>query len=235
MDGSIVFADLSASKDLSLPIVLGDENPTLPVTLSFFTAVLTADLHVKIAWTAESETNHAGYNILRSEVPELSTSIMINGALIEVGTTNGTQISYKYTDTEVYHQTILYYWLEDRSLTGESEYHGPLMVTIHAEGEEPQIPGIPGETKLLSAFPNPFNPYTDLRYSIKEAGDVRINVYNVKGQIIKTFDKKHNQAGYYHVNWDGRDSSGRLAGTGVYFYRMICGKYNATKKMIMAK
>ncbi|MFA5667514.1 MAG: choice-of-anchor J domain-containing protein, partial [Candidatus Cloacimonadaceae bacterium] len=102
--GEIVFADITASKDLTLPIVLGDENPTLPVTLSSFTAVLTADLHVNIAWTAESETNHAGYNILRSEVQELSTAIMINSALIDEGIENGTQISYEYTDTEVYHQ-----------------------------------------------------------------------------------------------------------------------------------
>jgi len=218
-----------------IPIIMGDEDPTLPVTLSSFTAVLTADLHVSIAWVAESETDHAGYNILRSEVKELATAIMINPALIEEGSVNGTQISYDYTDAEVYPQASYYYWLESLSLTGESEYFGPLMVTINAEGDEPEIPVIPTQTQLFSAFPNPFNPSTNLRYSMKDAGDVRIDVYNVKGQLMQSFERSHAQAGYYQVSWDGRDLNGSLVGTGVYFYRMTSGKYAATKKMVLAK
>jgi len=234
VDGTITFV-VEASKDLNLPIVLGPVDPTLPVTLASFTAVLTSDLHVKIAWMAESEVDHAGYNLLRSEVNELSTALRLNASMIDEGTVSGTQISYLYTDTEVYHNALYYYWLESVSLTGESEYFGPIMVLINANGEEPGIPAIPIETKLFSAFPNPFNPSTNLRYSMKEAGDVRIDVYNVKGQILKTFENHHSLPGYYQVNWDGRDMNGRVVGTGVYFYRMSSGKYSATKKMVLAK
>lgn len=234
-DGGTITFIVEASKDLTMPIILGDVDPTLPVTLASFTAVLTSDLHVKIAWMAESEVDHAGYNLLRSEVNELSTALRLNAGLIDEGTANGTQMSYLYTDTEVYHNALYYYWLESVSLTGESEYFGPIMVLINANGEEPGIPAIPIETKLFSAFPNPFNPSTNLRYSMKEAGDVRIDVYNVKGQILKTFEKHHSLPGYYQVNWDGRDMNGRVVGTGVYFYRMSSGKYSATKKMVLAK
>lgn len=234
-DGGTITFIVEASKDLNLPIVLGPVDPTLPVTLASFTAVLTSDLHVKIAWMAESEVDHAGYNLLRSEVNELSTALRLNASMIDEGTVSGTQISYLYTDTEVYHNALYYYWLESVSLTGESEYFGPIMVLINANGEEPGIPAIPIETKLFSAFPNPFNPSTNLRYSMKEAGDVRIDVYNVKGQILKTFEKHHSLPGYYQVNWDGRDMNGRVVGTGVYFYRMSSGKYSATKKMVLAK
>ncbi|MCB5286880.1 MAG: choice-of-anchor D domain-containing protein, partial [Candidatus Cloacimonetes bacterium] len=208
---------------------------TLPVELSSFTAVLTADLHVNIAWIAETETNHAGYNILRNEMKELSTAIMINRDLVDDGNVDGTQASYLFTDAQVYPQSTYYYWLESVSLNGESEYYGPLMVTISAGGDDPEIPSIPVETKLLSAFPNPFNPSTNLRYSMKDAGDVSIEVYNVKGQLLKSFNNSHNQAGYYQVNWDGRDLNGRTVGTGVYFYRMTSGKYTSTKKMVLAK
>jgi len=207
---------------------------TLPVELSSFTAVLTADLHVNIAWTTESETNHAGYNVLRSEVKELSTAIMINGILIDEGSVNGTQVSYQYTDTEVYRNARYYYWLEDRSLSGESKYHGPLMVSTSAEGEN-ELPGVPVETKLFSAFPNPFNPATNLRYSVREAGEVQLEIYNVKGQLVRNFKTNHNQPGYYQVKWDGRDTNGHPAATGVYFYRMSNGKYTSTKKMVMTK
>jgi hypothetical protein len=233
--GGFIIFDIAASKDLPLPIVLGDEDPTLPVTLSSFTAVLTSDLHVQIAWIAESETDHAGYNIMRSEVKELATAMIINHGLIEDGQNVGTQIRYNYLDTEVYHDATYYYWLENVSLSGETEYHGPITVFINAEGEGPGIPEIPMETKLFSAFPNPFNPNTNLRYSMKEAGEVRIDVFNVKGQILKTFVKSHSLPGYYQVAWDGRDLNCRLAGTGVYFYRMSSGNYTSTKKMVLAK
>ena len=217
-------------------LMINDDNDvTLPVTLSGFTAVLTADLYVKIAWISESETNHAGYNVLRSEVREISTAMTVNNGIIDQGSANGTQMNYLYTDTEVATDATYYYWLESVSLNGESEYYGPLMVTVNAAGEEPVIPVIPVETKLFSAFPNPFNPSTNLRYSMKEAGDVRIEVYNVKGQILETFNNSHNQPGYYQISWDGRDANGSLVGTGLYFCRMTSGKYTSTKKMILAK
>jgi len=232
--GEITFT-VNAAKDAELPIILGDADPTLPVTLASFTAILTADLHVNIAWMAASETDHAGYNLLRSEVKELSTALRINNSIIDEGTVEGTQVSYEYTDSEVYHQATYYYWLESVSLSGETEYHGPLMLTINANGEGPGIPEIPMETKLYSAFPNPFNPATNLRYSMKEAGDVLIQVFNVKGQLLQSFKQSHNLPGYYQLSWDGRDLNGQVVGTGVYFYRMSSGNYNATKKMVLAK
>ncbi|MDD3578614.1 MAG: choice-of-anchor D domain-containing protein [Candidatus Cloacimonetes bacterium] len=233
-EGVISFV-VTASKDAEVPIVLGDLDPTLSVTLATFTAVLTADLHVQIAWMSESETDHAGYNLLRSEVQELSTAMRINDTMINEGIATGTQMSYIYTDTQVYHDATYYYWLESVSLSGETEYYGPITVYVNANGEGPGIPEIPLETKLYSAFPNPFNPSTNLRYSMKEAGDVRIDVYNLKGQILKTFHNSHNLPGYYQVNWDGRDMNGRVVGTGVYFYRMTSGQYSATRKMVLAK
>jgi hypothetical protein len=52
-----------------------DLDDTLPVELSSFTATITSDLTVKIAWTAQSETNHSGYNVLRAEANDLTTAI----------------------------------------------------------------------------------------------------------------------------------------------------------------
>ena len=233
--GGFITFEIEASKDLTAPIILGSEDPTLPVTLSSFTAVLTADMHVNLQWVAETEVDHAGYNVLRSEVNELSTAICINTSMIDEGQNVGTQVRYNFLDKEVYHNAIYYYWLENVDLNGETEYYGPITVYVNADGEGPGIPEIPIETKLFAAFPNPFNPATNLRYSMKEAGDVRIDIYNVKGQILKTYHNSHNQPGYYQANWDGRDLNGRPVSTGVYFYRMTSGKYSSTKKMVMAK
>ncbi|HQB98406.1 MAG TPA: choice-of-anchor J domain-containing protein, partial [Candidatus Cloacimonadota bacterium] len=226
-EGRVRF-DVEPSKNLNLPILLGDQDVTLPVTLSSFTAVLTAKFDVKIAWVAESETNHAGYNILRSETDELDSAIRINREILQEGIVNGSQIKYEYLDGEVYWNSSYHYWLESVSLDGDLEYFGPVMVTINAEGDNEGIPEIPLQTALFSAFPNPFNPSTNLRYAMSEPGDVRIDVFNARGQLLKSFRNTHNVPGYYQVNWDGRDANGRAVSTGVYFYRMQSGKYVST-------
>jgi len=233
--GGFITFEITAAKDLETPIVLGDEDPTLPVELSSFTATITSDLMVKIAWIAQSETNHSGYNILRAELRDLETAIKINPNLIDQGENLGTQISYAYTDNEAYSNMNYYYWLESVALDGVSEYFGPLSVTIGDPNLDPLPPVVPLATKLMNAFPNPFNPNTNVRYSLKEAGKVRIDIYNVKGQLVRSFNAEHNSPGYYQISWDGKDTNGRSAASGIYMYRMTSGKYSSSKKMILAK
>ena len=211
------------------------QNQTLPVELSSFTAVLTADMFVNIAWVAESETNHLGYNILRSQVKDLDTALMLNPAMINEGSAAGTQMSYIYTDKEVFNNNVYYYWLESVAIDGSVQYAGPLTITLGDPNYEPPTPEIPVRTALMSAYPNPFNPQTNLRYSLKEAGDVQIGVYNMKGQLIRSYSRSHNVPGYYSVVWDGKDSNGKLVSSGVYFYRMNSGSYSATRKMMLMK
>ncbi|MDD3606739.1 MAG: choice-of-anchor J domain-containing protein, partial [Candidatus Cloacimonas acidaminovorans] len=211
------------------------EGQTLPVTLSNFTAVVTSENFVNIAWMAETETNHSGYNIFRNETKDLENAIKINAQLIDKGTAVGTQISYFYTDFEVYTNMMYYYWLESVALDGSSQFYGPLTVTIGDPAQEPLPPVIPMVTKLYNAFPNPFNPNTNIRYSLKEVGKVKIEIYNMKGQKIKTFTQEHNSPGYYQVSWDGRDENGRSVASGIYLYRLTTANYTSAKKMVLAK
>jgi hypothetical protein len=211
------------------------EGQTLPVTLSNFTAVVTSENFVNIAWMAETETNHSGYNIFRNETKDLENAVKINAQLIDKGTAVGTQISYFYTDFEVYTNMMYYYWLESVALDGSSQFYGPLTVTIGDPAQEPLPPVVPMVTKLYNAFPNPFNPNTNIRYSLKEVGKVKIEIYNMKGQKIKTFTQEHNSPGYYQVSWDGRDENGRSVASGIYLYRLTTANYTSAKKMVLAK
>ncbi|MCK9158736.1 MAG: choice-of-anchor D domain-containing protein [Candidatus Cloacimonas sp.] len=227
---------ISAKSDGDVAIVFPQEaGQTLPVTLSNFTAVVTSENFVNIAWTAETETNHSGYNLYRNEAKDLDNAIKINAHLIDQGSEIGTQNNYFYTDFEVYTNIVYYYWLESVSLNGASDFYGPLTVTIGDPTQEPLPPVVPMVTKLYNAFPNPFNPNTNIRYSLKEAGKVNIEIYNMKGQRIKAYHQEHNAPGYYQVSWDGRDENGRVVSSGIYLYRLTTGKYTAAKKMILAK
>ncbi len=100
-------------------------------------------------------------------------------------------------------------------------------------GDDPSIPAL--TTKLDSNYPNPFNPSTTIRYSLKEAGPVSIDIYNVKGQLVRTLVNEVQEAGNHTVVWNGIDKNNKAVGSGVYFYKMNAGKYSSTKKMIMMK
>ena len=83
--------------------------------------------------------------------------------------------------------------------------------------------------------PNPFNPATTIRYSLNEAADVKLAVYNLLGQEIRSLVQQFQPAGSYTVVWDGRDAAGRQVSTGLYLYRLQAGADVVTRKMVLAK
>ncbi len=97
---------------------------------------------------------------------------------------------------------------------------------------------LPKAFSLKQNHPNPFNPSTTISYQIPDdAGSVRftLNVYDIRGRMVRTLDRGMKGAGTYSVFWDGTDNNGRQVSSGVYFYRFVSSKYNATRKMIMLK
>ena len=90
-------------------------------------------------------------------------------------------------------------------------------------------------TQLNGNYPNPFNPVTNIAYSLKETGKVKIEVYNLKGQLVKTLINDIKETGDYTAIWNGTDTSNKPVSSGVYFYKMESGNYTATKKMILMK
>jgi hypothetical protein len=105
-------------------------------------------------------------------------------------------------------------------------------------------PGGPGtgvtdvrfRNELSHAFPNPFNPATRIAYSVREAGPVLIEVYNVSGRVVRTLLKDDMDAGASgYVVWDGTDDAGRACASGVYFYRIAASGFSTTRKMVMLK
>jgi len=84
--------------------------------------------------------------------------------------------------------------------------------------------------QLMQNFPNPFNPSTKIKFSVPEQGIVQIKVFNVLGKEIKTLLNDYRRAGKYEVVFD----AGNLP-SGIYFYRIVSGKYKETKKMILLK
>nr|MDK2851063.1 serine protease [Candidatus Cloacimonadota bacterium] len=91
------------------------------------------------------------------------------------------------------------------------------------------------DTELYSAYPNPFNPQTTLSFNLKEAGEVSLDIYNQRGQKVRSLVNSKMDAGEHKIVWNGTDDNGRNVSSGLYFYRLKSGKYSSTRKMIMMK
>ena len=98
----------------------------------------------------------------------------------------------------------------------------------------------PKVTALLPNYPNPFNPETWIPYDLAEDVEVRIHIYNLKSQSIRQLSLGFQTAGTYRTQaraayWDGRNSIGELVASGVYFYSLQTGQFEATRRMVIIK
>lgn len=111
--------------------------------------------------------------------------------------------------------------------------------SAHSDGgttvanDDPAAPAL--VTELHGNYPNPFNPQTTIRFSTADKVPVKIEVYNLKGQLVRTLMNESKSAGNHSVIFDGKDSNGIRVASGVYFYKMHAGSFSATRKMIMMK
>ena len=87
--------------------------------------------------------------------------------------------------------------------------------------ESPDIlHGLPAASGLEPGFPNPFNAGTRIPYRLAAPGPVRMQIFNLLGQPVRTLVDEFHEAGEYQVHWDARDQRGAVVGAGVYFTRL---------------
>ena len=85
--------------------------------------------------------------------------------------------------------------------------------------------------RLYQNYPNPFNPTTTIKYQLPKSGKVTLKIYDVLGRLVRTIVDTEQAAGYYEVCWDGMDSDGNNAATGVYFCWAILGDHAFNSKI----
>lgn len=91
------------------------------------------------------------------------------------------------------------------------------------------------QNALLGNFPNPFNPDTTIRFSTEAKGPVTIDIFNIKGQLVKRLVNEIKAAGTHTAVFNGTDNNGDPVASGIYYYKMTAGKYSSTRKMILMK
>ncbi len=94
---------------------------------------------------------------------------------------------------------------------------------------------VPKDFALHQNYPNPFNPTTRLQFDLPEAGVVRIAIYDLAGNLVRTVVAGEYAAGQHHITWDATDEQGMKVGSGIYFCRFESNHFVAVRKMVLAK
>jgi hypothetical protein len=228
VNGSTIQSNRTLSID-NLQVISALDTP-LPVELSSFSAV-SGDGEVTLNWVTESEVNNMQFDILRA--------LNSDGEYLMIGTVEGQfntnqRTEYTFTDDAVANGTTYWYILADVDLNGVRTEHGPIFAT----------PGLsdgltPGQFKLYQNYPNPFNPSTTLQLYVPANSDkqssVKVEIYNVVGQKVRTLFDGNLSAGVHALTWNGESDQGFAVPGGIYFAVLSAGTYTDNIKLVLLK
>jgi hypothetical protein len=209
--------------NLAAPQVVFEE--ATPVELASFAGEVVEE-RVVLNWTTGSQTNNAGWRLLRSEDGENYEAV---GEFVPGAGTTEELLSYTFDDAELPQSEIVFYVLEQIDLDGSVQLSNPIEVLLGARFQD-----IPQEFGVNS-YPNPFNPSTTVSYDLPSAEQVTIVIYDVLGQEIRRLVDDQKAAGRYNIRWDARDNSGRSVGSGVYIAKIEAGAFSQSQKMLLLK
>ncbi len=123
------------------------------------------------------------------------------------------------------------------SADGDMDYTdvNVVMDTGEITNVENEVTSAPSEYGLSQNYPNPFNPSTIIEYRVPEAANVKLQVFNLQGQLVKTLADKFQAAGSYKVTWDGTDVNGAIVPTGVYFYQIEANDFAQVRRLVFMR
>jgi hypothetical protein len=208
---SFTAAGISSFSDMT-----AGELGVMPVELSMFRAEVQRS-SVAIVWSTATEVNNHGFEIQKNSSGQWEAIGFVEGA----GTSNNPK-EYSFIDHGTAPGKYLYR-LKQIDRDGRFEYSGTVEVNV--------VQSIPKILSLSESFPNPFNPTTNIEFTVPNDGRASVKVYNMLGQhVAELFNDAVSAGGVYRVIFDGT----RLS-SGVYLSVLDFGGKYVTKRMILTK
>ena len=175
---------------------------------------------VTLGWDSARAADFSHYNVYK----------VIDGAETLIGTTT----LPTYQDANIGHgYTTCAYRVSASDWAGNESDKAE--ISASAISGVPDGSGVPRLAADVSAYPNPFNPRTTIRFTVPEVSTVRIVVYDVAGRRIRELTNTTHSAGNHEVEWDGRNDLGRSASAGAYIVRMTAGRHEASYRVALVK
>jgi hypothetical protein len=200
---------------------------TCPVELSSFNAVVLSSDLVRILWITQSETEVSGYYILRNNLNDFSSAMVISPLINATNTSS--EVQYSFTDDNVL-PGEWYYWLQNIDYSGVTTCFGPVLANV--EDNQPVAPPLEIRNVLHDAYPNPFSSSigVTISASIKSDEIGIISIYNISGQLVRSYPMNN---GDFRIQWDGKDAKGKKCADGIYLYKLATPTYSICKKMLI--
>jgi len=202
-------------RDSSPDIGAYEYDSQIPVELTSFSATSEAD-KVLLKWSTATETNNQGFEIERKQDNSGWEHI---GFREGNGTTTEPKEYIYIDDISTLKLTSLAYRLKQIDFDGSFEYSEVVEVEV-----------MPTQFELSQNYPNPFNPSTTIMFSLPEETQLKINIYNVLGELVETLAEGIYQAGYHKVTFNASSLP-----SGAYIYRIENSQYAQTRKMLLLK
>jgi hypothetical protein len=196
-----------------------------PVELASFGGELAED-RVVLNWTTASQTNNAGWRMLRSVDGKTYEPV---GEFVSGAGTSDALVSYSFVDNNPPSAEKVFYVLEQVDLDGTIHRSNAVEVTLGA-----RFVDVPTEF-ATNVYPNPFNPSTTISYDLPSDALISIVIYDATGQVVRQLVNEQRFAGRYQVRWDAKDNLGRSVGSGVYIAKVEAGSFSASQKMLLLK
>jgi len=181
------------------------------------------------------EGNKLYYNVatLHTEAPECSNNM--EGDPLFVDAANGDYHLPAGSPAKNAGHPDAKYNDPDGSRSDIGAYGGPGATGTEVVEHPRDAAAVPGGFSLSQNYPNPFNPVTSINYQLPKQTEVRLQVYNILGELVKTLVDKKQPAGYYRMRWNGKDEYGRSVASGVYLYSLRAGEFVQVRKMLFVQ
>jgi len=174
----------------------------------------------QLSWLCTADPSTLGFNVLRAESRQ-GPFVKINVELIRPGPAE----EYGYEDRPANTAISYFYQLQALDVDGTLQMFGPVEAS----------PQIPTQSRLTQNYPNPFNPETTVQFELARPQSITLSIYNLSGQLVRTLHQGRTEAGYHRVVWDGRDQSGRLVVSGIYYALLQGEEFRSSIKLVMLK
>ncbi len=209
------------------PVVTAGAGSIVPVTLASLSASYDAETGAVLKWQTKSEIRNLGFNVMRAITAE-GPWTKINSALIAGAGTSTNEHNYEYIDNSNHETGTVYYKIEQIDTDGAMTSFGPISIEVDDAT-------VPKKFALRQNYPNPFNAHTTIEYDVPRASNVKLTIFNTRGELVKELCNSEQSAGSHRLVWDGTSNSGTLAASGIYFVKMQAGDFQNTFKMLFAK
>lgn len=203
----------------------------LPVEITEFTAFHSIDNKIELYWQTATEVNNYGFEVQKSEdrTQNSEESWESIGFVLGNGTTNSPK-EYSFTDDLNPNLNLTQVSYRLKQIDNDGSFAYSKVVTVDLTSITSVEEDIQYQFAVEQNFPNPFNPTTQIKYSIPTNSLVTLIIYDLLGSQVKTLVNDFQNAGKYSSEFNAEGFS-----SGVYFYRLSAGRFSETRKLLLLR